>query len=213
MKNFKTLFFYIIFFQLVAINVDCQRFVPMARKLHTAALVETKLHFLGGATIDKALNDFFYLDISKSFDKASGGLPFVDASNKAIEIPPHVGAVTSVFGELKDSIFFFGGSMEQLNTPSRLMHSFNSAESKWKSVTVSPQSIVPERRMLTSAVTDNNNKIYIFGGGFNVANVTGQTQYIFYNEMNIFDTINKIWTNGDIGFARDGHTATFLRTP
>jgi hypothetical protein len=49
--------------------------------MHTATLVGTKIYFLGGSTSDGSgdlLNDFFYLDISKSFDKTEQELPFVD---------------------------------------------------------------------------------------------------------------------------------------
>jgi hypothetical protein len=152
-------------------------------------------------------NDFFYLDISKSFDKEKEPLPFVDLTDKALEIPPHWGAATSVFGELKDSIFFFGGNMGKLNDQSRLTYSFNTTQIKWKIVTVS-QGMVPIRKQIVQAVTDNNDKIYIFGGG--ISGTSGKGYHS--NDMIIFDTINKIWTNNGANdlVGRDGHTATFL---
>src|SRR4051794_23116647 len=119
----KNLIAYIILLQLI-LNVNCQ-YVPVGRSMHTSALVGTKLYFLGGTTsrinIDanlKVLNDFFYLDISKSFDKTKGTLPFVDLSATALEIPPHFGAASTVFGEPKDTIFLFGGDMRNLNDQS-----------------------------------------------------------------------------------------------
>src|SRR2546423_15627466 len=108
---------------------------------------------------------------------------------------------TAVFGELKDSIFFFGGDMRELNNQYTLMYSFNVTESKWKIVTV-PQGYIPTRRIHTRAVTDNNDKIYIFGGF--------DTSGFLFNEMIIFDIINKIWNFGVNGAVRAGHTATFL---
>ena len=58
------------------------------------------------------------------------------------------------------------------------------------------------------AVTDNVGKIYIFAGGYVGVNVPSY----YSNEMDIFDTINKVWTvTYDSGLVkRDGHTATFL---
>src|ERR1043165_10147550 len=103
-KKMQNLIIYIIIFHLI-FNVNCQ-YVPMGRSMHTATLVGTKIYFFGGAigriNIDKdlkTLNDFFYLDISRSFDKTKEALPFVDLTDKASEIPPHYGAATSVFGK------------------------------------------------------------------------------------------------------------------
>src|ERR1051325_6554056 len=110
----KILIFCISFFH-IFVNVNCQQYSPKARDLHTATLVGTKIYFFGGRTDNPnttsiPFNDFFYLDLSKSFDKTSEAFPFVDLSDKALEIPPHFGAATTVFGESKDSIFFFGGN-------------------------------------------------------------------------------------------------------
>ncbi|RIA87927.1 hypothetical protein C1645_739756 [Glomus cerebriforme] len=97
---------------------DCQ-YVPTGRSLHTATLIGTKIFFFGGATgiingVLQPSRDFFYLDLSNSFDKTTGALPFVDLSDKALEVPTHFGAATTAFGEPKDSIFLFGGDMENL---------------------------------------------------------------------------------------------------
>src|SRR2546421_486925 len=113
MKSLKILIFLIYLFQSI-VNINCQQYVPMGRYLHTATLVGTKIYFLGGvldASSTQLTSDFFCLDISKSFDKTKGELPFVNLSDKASEIPEHYSATTTVFGELNDSIFFFGGDM------------------------------------------------------------------------------------------------------
>jgi hypothetical protein len=201
----KLIFLYTYIFQII-VKINCQQYSPNGRILHTATLVEKKIYFLGGKTSDgKFTNDFFYLDISKSFDKTKGMLPFVNLSDKALEIPPHYGATTAAFGEKKDSIFFFGGNMSSLNSPHTLMYSFNTKLLEWKTIEVS-QGMVPMRRILTDAITGNDDKIYIFGGASLDVNVT------YSNEMIIFDTINNIWINGLNGlFIRVGHTATFLR--
>ncbi|RIA87923.1 hypothetical protein C1645_827084 [Glomus cerebriforme] len=187
----------------------------MGRSLHTATLIGTKIFFLGGAlgSINRVLqpsNDFFYLDISKSFDKTNGNLPFIDLNYKALEIPPHYGSAATAFGTPKDSIFLFGGDMGNLNIPSKLAFSFNSTQLEWNTVTVF-QGTIPAREMIMKAVTDNNNKIYIFGGAFGGINAQGVSGYIYNGDMNIFDATNKIWVVGEGGrYGRDGHTATFL---
>src|SRR5436305_14894083 len=112
----------------------------MGRGLHTAALVGTKVYFLGGLINNLEnkqrlfLDDFFYLDISKSFDKTKDGLPIINLSDKSLEIPSHYGAASTVFGNLKDSIFLFGGDMGTFNDISRLSYSFNATQLKWRSL-------------------------------------------------------------------------------
>jgi hypothetical protein len=209
-NSFKFLIFYIFFSQII-VNINCQQYVParsMGRYLHTATLVGTRIYFLGGVRENGDSNDyyFFYLDITKSFDKTKEALPFVNLTLEGLEIPAHYGATTSAFGELKDSIFFFGGDMGSSNDPLRLAYSFNVTQSEWKFVVY--KGAIPLRKQIMGAVTDNNNKIYIFGGGY-----VGHNDPDYYNnEMNIFDTINKIWINGNNNglIGRDGHTATFL---
>src|SRR3954452_20636051 len=100
MKSPKILIFLIYFFRII-FNINCQQYVPTGRYLHTATLVGTKIYFLGGViSIEPQFtNEFFYLDISKSFDKTKGALPFVNLSDKASEIPKHYAAATTVFGE------------------------------------------------------------------------------------------------------------------
>jgi N-acetylneuraminic acid mutarotase len=206
MRNLKLAFY--IFFSQIIVNISCQQYVPVGRYFHTATLVGTKIYFLGGQTATESLtNDFFYLDISKSFDKTKEALPFVDLTDKALEIPPHQRAVTTVFGELKDLIFLFGGNMERFNDQFRLAYSFSTVQLKWRTVTVS-QGTLPLRKQIMGAVTDNHNKIYIFGGG----SLEGKFPEEYYNsEMYIFDATNKFWTKAGSGLSgRDGHTATFL---
>jgi hypothetical protein len=213
-KKMQNLIIYIIIFHLI-FNVNCQ-YVPMGRSMHTATLIGTKIYFFGGGPkntgVMERTNDFFYLDISRSFDKTKEALPFVDLSERALEIPPHLGASTFVIGESMDTIFLYGGNVEDLNKNIfSLMYSFNTTQSlNWKPVIVS-QGLVPPRKQLTGSVIDENGKIHIFAGG-----ILGNEfpKYYFSNGMDVFDTNNQIWTNItniQIGLnGRDGHTATFL---
>jgi hypothetical protein len=207
MEILKILIFSAFFFQIID-NINCQKYVPKGIYLHTATLVGTKIYFLGGSTsvnfTESYINEFFYLDISESFDKSKEPLPFVNITDKASEIPPHFAATTSVFGELKDSIFFFGGYMSDLSDPFTYMYSFNTTNLECQIVTVTG-GFVPSRRTFAEAVTDNDDNIYIFGGVFENLN--------YSSEMIIFNTSDKIWTwnTGPINEnGRIGHTATFL---
>jgi hypothetical protein len=204
--------FYIIFFEIIIIN--CKQYVPMGRSYHTATLVGTKIYFLGGnLSNNKLSNEFFYLEISKSFDKTKGSLPFVDLSDKFSGIPSHSKAVTSIGGKLRDSIFMFGGNIGIFDDPFKLLYSFNTTQQEWDAVTVVSNGIMPLRRRSTSSITDNNGRMFIFSGGIDVSDPKGITNTLYNNDMDIFDTINKIWSSGNVEnapFPREGHTGTFL---
>ncbi|CAB4395795.1 unnamed protein product [Rhizophagus irregularis] len=214
MKNLKHLILYITFFQIFA-NINCQQYVvPKGRIFHTAALIGTKIYYLGGQNNESLLtNDFFYLDISKSFNNTEGSLPFVNVT-LGDSVPEHYGATTVVFGKFKESIFFFGGDMGTLQNTESLVYILNTTQLPlaWKNMNVPNNEI--ERRRFLSAVADNNNKnntIYFFGGGG--GGKLGDNLYIRYDTMNIFNSTTSNWTYGTIDntiIKREGHTATFL---
>src|SRR3954452_8525663 len=153
--SFKTqIILYIIYFEIIIIN--CQQYVPMGRTFHTATLVETKIYFLGGVLSNNEFtNEFFYLEISKSFDTTKGSLPFVNLSEKSSGIPAHSKAVASIGGKLRDSIFMFGG-IGVFEDSFKLLYSFNTTQKEWEAVTVVPNGLIPSRRRSMNAVTDNN---------------------------------------------------------
>ncbi|GES73184.1 hypothetical protein GLOIN_2v1632718 [Rhizophagus clarus] len=183
----------------------------LGRLFHTATLIETRIYYLGGQNNYSLLtNDFFYLDISKSFNKTKDPLPFVNVTLDET-VPKHYGAATTVFGKPKDSIFLFSGDIGALQNTIELIYILNTTQSPllWKNIAVSEDEI--ERRRFSSAIADNNNKIYLFGGGG--GGKLGDTQYIRYNTTNIFDSTTGIWKNDTIDntiIKREGHTATYL---
>ncbi|POG68776.1 hypothetical protein GLOIN_2v1632718, partial [Rhizophagus irregularis DAOM 181602=DAOM 197198] len=210
MINPKNLILYITFFQII-VNINCQQYVPKGRVFHTSTLIGTRIYYLGGQNNESLLtNDFFYLDISKSFNKTKDSLPFVNVTLGG-SVPRHYGAATTVFGKSKNSIFFFSGDIGALQNTIQLIYTLDTTQSPltWKNMAVSENEV--ERRRFLSAVTDNNNNVYLFGGGG--GGKFGDTQYIRYNTTNIFDSTKNIWTHGTIDntlLKREGHTATFL---
>ncbi|CAB4395777.1 unnamed protein product [Rhizophagus irregularis] len=210
MINPKNLILYITFFQII-VNINCQQYVPKGRVFHTSTLIGTRIYYLGGQNNESLLtNDFFYLDISKSFNKTKDSLPFVNVTLGG-SVPRHYGAATTVFGKSKNSIFFFSGDIGALQNTIQLIYTLDTTQSPltWKNMAVSENEV--ERRRFLSAVTDNNNNVYLFGGGG--GGKFGDTQYIRYNTTNIFDSTKNIWTHGSIDntlLKREGHTATFL---
>jgi hypothetical protein len=196
---------YLIGFHINVIN--CQKYVPMKRAFHTATLVGDKIYFLGGYTnLSNYTNDFFTLDVSKSF-KGSEGYPFEDLSYLSVSVPEHNRATTSVGGRSKDTIFLFDGHMGiYTDYANEIVQSFSTSDKIWQSVTVNVGK-EPKRRTSMNAATDNNGKVYLFGG----AKELDPIQY--YNTMNTFDTINKAWQSMDSDITltpRDGYTATYI---
>ncbi|RGB26649.1 hypothetical protein C1646_674627 [Rhizophagus diaphanus] len=198
--------FYLISFQINVIN--CQQYVPMKRAFHTATLVEKKIYFLGGFTeLSIYTNDFFTLDVSKSFNQ-SEGCPFEDLNHlSASVVPEHNRATTSVGGISKDTFFLFGGDMgSQSKYASEVLQSFNTSKQVWQYVTINSGE-EPLRRTSMNAVTDNNGKVYLYGG------VKELVPIQYFNTMDTFDTVNKIWFSIDYDITltpRDGYTATYI---
>ena len=59
------------------------------RKYHTSTLINNKLYILGGYPVDTVGKDFFYLDVSVSFNTQNLLWKNISSINTA---PPHVGA-------------------------------------------------------------------------------------------------------------------------
>jgi hypothetical protein len=208
-KSIRTLviIFYLISFQTNLIN--CQQYVPMKRAFHTASLVGKKIYFLGGFTeLTIYTNDFFTLDVSKSFNQ-SEGCPLEDLSYLSVNVvPEHNRATTSVGGLSKDTIFLFGGDMgSQSKYASEILQSFSTSKQVWQSVTINSGE-EPLRKTSMNAAIDNNGKVYLFGGAKELVPIQ------YFNAMDTFDTINKVWLSMDFDVTlvtpRDGYTATYI---
>ncbi|GBB86472.1 hypothetical protein RclHR1_01290016 [Rhizophagus clarus] len=196
------------------INItSSEQYVLKNRALHTATLIGKKIYFLGGLT--KSLtgpstystNDFFTLDVSKWFNQ-SEGYPYEDLSNSTVNvIPVHNRATTSVGGHFKDSIFLFDGDMgRQSNYASETLQSFSTSQQTWENVEINFGE-EPLRKTSMNAATDNNGKVYLFGGAKELT--LNPIQY--FSNMDVFDTINKSWQSMNTPVTpRDGYTATYI---
>ncbi|CAG8503422.1 8283_t:CDS:2 [Funneliformis caledonium] len=183
---FKYLYFVLFILLQLAINCQTKSFKPSHRYLHTTTLIDNKLYILGGhqnfnSTIN-AGKEFFYLDVSISFDTQN--LLWYDLTNINI-IPTHAFA-TTVRGANNDTLIVYGGrNLTNAETMAQI-YVFDSQSNSWYIPSTTGVNYV-KRRGLTAKI-DNNGKIYLFGGWIIGSN--------YVNEMLILDTINLTWREG-----------------
>jgi N-acetylneuraminic acid mutarotase len=161
-------------------------FTPTGRVGHSSVLVGDKLYFFGGGEdANVASNDAFFLDLSKSFDIAAP--PWFETTPIPFE-----SSFAAVASDRKDnpSIYLIGGLMNDVNTHQdsfkSLVHKYDVKNPAWTAPTAS--GTAPPRRLEMKAVTDDNGKIYVFGGG--TGKILGATQRTFFNDMFILNTVN-----------------------
>src|SRR4051812_6954186 len=116
---------YIIFWLLfqVFIEINCQ-LTPLNRDLHTATLIDNKLYFLGGNSIDGYRNEFFYLDVSVAFDTQK--LSWQDLSN-INTVPSHSSAAAVKGGANNVTLFLYGGYTPTME----LVYTFDPQSNLW----------------------------------------------------------------------------------
>ncbi|RIA87860.1 hypothetical protein C1645_877771 [Glomus cerebriforme] len=175
---------------------------------HTANYVNDKIYFLGGHTNERPFtNDFFYLDVSKPFNSFLD-LPIVDLTNITY-VPKHTRATSTICGLKKDTIFIFGGDIENFKDDTPLVFAFNTNNPEWSYANIG--GVKPIRRRLSADICDKNAKMYIFGGTIS----NHWPPFIYSNDFDILDTmINPfIWKRGsdlNIPPPMDIATATLL---
>ncbi|GBC09642.1 hypothetical protein RclHR1_00900028 [Rhizophagus clarus] len=211
MKNLKNLILYIIFSQII-VNINCQPYIPKGRIYHTATLVGTKIFFLDGQDNNESLNYFFYLDVSKSFNKTKDSLPFVNLTFDD-SVPKHHGAATTIIKReghtatfLSDTgeIVYIGGCGDNgLLINMNILDVYNIINGSWnKWETKNP----PEQRCWHTAVLTNDNRIIVFGGVNSSLTMPVENYYVVLNTK----TLEWYHGNGNIiGAPYKGHTATY----
>lgn len=129
-------------------------FVPVPRYGHTAVLVDKKIYFQGGESKNYDHANFFYLDVSTTFDL--NNIPWTDLSSVNNGSPRFIGA--SCVSEAKnDSIFFIGG----VTPKGSRVEKFDILTQEWSKPNISGS--VPVELTGIQCVASEDT-IYIFGG-------------------------------------------------
>jgi hypothetical protein len=182
-KTLKYIILLLFLFQLL-VEIDCQPpFKPKQRRVHTATHINDKLFILDGIFNGEILNDFFYLDVSSSFNTKE--LLWKDLSEINI-VPTHFGAASVKGGANNNTLFLYGGSN---SSTTALVHTFDPQSNSWSTPTIS--GVNPIRKFSLTGIVDYNCKMYLWGGG-DAKNNNGT------NSMIILDTINLIWGEGTL---------------
>ncbi|RGB38777.1 hypothetical protein C1646_755276 [Rhizophagus diaphanus] len=194
-----------------------QSLIPVERYAQSSVLVDKRIYFFGGESIhspkpSSTLDQILYLDVSKPFNTVSP--PFEEIIN--VPIPFGSSFATAFFSPQRNVIYLFGGIMVDANTknPSTeiykpVLHSYNLETREWTIPTTN--GIEPTRRReINGVINKETGKFYVFGG---TEPITGQNNYIIYNDMIVFDTISLTWSKGstlNVPLPRVDYTATLL---
>jgi len=188
-------------------------FIPASRYGHTATLVGKKIYFIGGSSAAPwntypLRKDFFYLDVSRSFNTTDPSLiPWTDLSS--IPGTPASESPSVTLGGLNnDLIILFGGAMDGNSSGLPLVFTFNPLENLWN--TPNMLGNMPPRHARARGVSDSG-KMYSFSGQQYVA--TGFNGSKFDVEMDIIDTIRLSYSLGsttNAPTARDGYGCLML---
>ncbi len=183
---------------LIEINCQMAPFKPQQRTDHTATLIDDKLYILGGYNEEIAGNQFFYLDVSVSFDTQE--LLWSDLTSINIVPSSHWGAASVNGGANNVTLFIYGGF---LFNETDLVYTFDTKTNSW-SVPKIIDDTIPKKAFITGIV-DYNGKMYLFGG-----NNDNNTRS---NDMLVLNTVNLNWGKGSFVNAptpRDSYGATLL---
>ncbi|GES94809.1 hypothetical protein GLOIN_2v1761507 [Rhizophagus clarus] len=163
---------------------------PKQREGHTATLIDNKLYILGGAYTGNGNadveKDFFYLDVSASFNTQN--LSWNDLSNINV-VPLHYDAASVKGGASNNSLFLFGGSNDTVMDS--LVYIFNPQDESWKIPEITGNT--PVRKSELTGIIDHKGIMYLWGGYDEVdVNIND------VNDMLILDTINLVWGKGSL---------------
>ncbi|CAB4495226.1 galactose oxidase [Rhizophagus irregularis] len=198
---------YLIFIITLCILNVYGQFVPDTRTGHSAVFSESekKVYYIGGYNSNKSeptepnpISDFFYLSIGND-----DFFEFTDLTSQA-KLPLTVFHVSELGGANQDSIFILEGAhwnAEETNYVYRFDTKINQL-----SIPV-VKGKAPSMRKGISSVSSEG-KIYLFGGQIGSGN-----DVTFFNNFDIFDTINLNWQVGSLvnsPVGRSFYTATLV---
>ncbi|CAG8632543.1 4803_t:CDS:2, partial [Funneliformis mosseae] len=172
-----------------------------------------KLWIFGGGIIANGnfapTSNVFYVDLTKKFDVDK--VAFVDLTLQ--EESPFVCAwcLSAVGGKDNLTVFFFAGLMldpASLKATTSTSYSFDIKTRKWSVATFTGS---PSKRRELQPATDANGKIYMFGGGADLALDVNPPEV--YDDMYILNSLTLEGTTGsrlNRPFPRIDYTATML---
>ncbi|RIA84960.1 hypothetical protein C1645_831535 [Glomus cerebriforme] len=208
-KNLNYLLIFIIFILSELLNIVVygqQLYVPKTRVGHAAVRFIDVIYYIGGFDINYAINldpisDFFYLDVGTS----DNFLKWTDLKSQGVKLPTTIWHSAHLGGGNQDLIFIVGGlHYDQTNTD--YVYIFDTKTNELNIPTVIKGNVPPRRKGINSVIYEG--KIYMFGGHMGIIG-----NYTFFNNFDIFDTINLNWQVGrlvDSPTARTLYTATLV---
>ncbi|GBC05233.1 hypothetical protein RclHR1_06110007 [Rhizophagus clarus] len=176
---------------------------------HSSVLIGSKLYFFGGFKINTFLSDeVFYLDVSKPFNIESP--PWVDLTiHSKMPFGSAMTTMSLVYINNEPIACLFGGLMDDsytdINMYYKNVHTFNPRTLEWNVPSIKGKE--PLKRRNIRGASDDTGKIYIFSGFRN-------SDFYFYDEMVILDTVNSMWSYGstlNMPIRRAGYSATMLK--
>ncbi|KAF0526945.1 galactose oxidase [Gigaspora margarita] len=193
MNLIQSIFNFFLTLSFVNLFVICDD-VPSPRDAQTSSLVNNKLYFFGGSSVDNFTNHVWYLDLSNSFNVS------VPPLYKGQEMLFAVSFASSCVSPIDNSsVFLIGGNMSLADNASVPFYPFevyifDSKMSYWRPANIIGYNNSYTARYSMQAVIDNDGKIFMFGGGdSNVTNVN-ITKNAWYNDMHMLDTTTMKWS-------------------
>lgn len=212
-KNNFSLFpfkFILILWFIISIN-EVQPQTSVKRFTHSAHLIDNKLWIFGGGIMENGAlvptGDVFYVDLTKGFDTTN-----VQYVNQPASPFSCAWCQSARGGKGSSTIFFFAGAMVEPGTSTltkSIVQAYDINTQKWSIPKIA--GISPQRRRELQPVTDQNGKIYMFGGGIDMA--LGATTVQVFDTMNVLDSIALEWsidTTSTPPLPRIDYTATLL---
>ncbi|RIB17882.1 hypothetical protein C2G38_2037364 [Gigaspora rosea] len=185
MLNFNC---YIYAFLLNFIFTFAAAFIPDGRFGHSSIHIDSKLYVSGGFKFIDAgrlnlTNEFFYLDVSKSFTTTDpNSMPWTDLTFTG---GPDKNSATACSGN-NNSIFIIGGNGVLNSQPPPFVNQFDINKQQWADVPFNGCGL--NNRVAVSCTDFNNGLISIFGG---CTNTSGTVEFI--NDLWIFNTLKSSW--------------------
>jgi hypothetical protein len=166
------------------------RFKPKVRSYHTATLIDNKLYILDGEdlTINKTVKSFFYLDVSVPFNTKELAYAWKDLSSTSI-VPIHEGAASAKGGANNDTLFLYGGNLNEVTALPALVYTFDPQNNEWSIPNITGSDTITRKQHLLGII-DNNGKMYLWSGAL----LDGSAAI----DMLILDTINLSWRKGSL---------------